>query len=342
MGKIYLSETDRKKLRLLQKKTRNIRVSNRIAVILGLDLGLDYRVISKMLSLDDSTIRRYEEDFLANDLTTYLEDDYSAYWGKLDSSCLGKLSRELDENLYQTSVEVMDYIQREFGVRYTQQGVVKLLNRLGFSYKKPKLIPSKANREAQEEFIEKVTRLRDGLKEDEILYYGDAVHPQHNTRLACGWIRRGREKEIKSNTGRTRVNINGVLNPETKEVIVREDKTINAQSTIELYKDIESRNPNMARIYIVNDNARYYKNKVLNEYLETSRIEQVFLPAYSPNLNLIERLWKFMHKKVINNQYYEKSTEFKEKIMDFFENIGDYKDELDSLMTFKFELFNSS
>ncbi len=144
------------------------------------------------------------------------------------------------------------------------------------------------------------------------------MHPQHNTKPACGWIPKGEDKEIKSNTRRKRVNINGVLNPETKEIIVIESKTINAQSTIELYKIIEEMNKDKDKIYVIIDNATYYKNAALKEYLKNSKIEQIFLPPYSPNLNLIERVWKFMKKEVINNEYYEKYSEFKQKILEFF------------------------
>ncbi|WP_279512418.1 transposase [Candidatus Thiosymbion oneisti] len=52
------------------------------------------------------------------------------------------------------------------------------------------------------------------------------------------------------------------------------------------------------------DNARYYRSKAVQEYLKTSRIQLVFLPPYAPNLNLIERLWKFFKQKVLSNQYW--------------------------------------
>ncbi|WP_084602112.1 transposase [Legionella fallonii] len=53
------------------------------------------------------------------------------------------------------------------------------------------------------------------------------------------------------------------------------------------------------------DNVKYYKNSLITAYLETSKIELLFLPIYSPNLNLIEQLWKFMYKnrKLINNGF---------------------------------------
>ncbi|MCP4160129.1 MAG: IS630 family transposase, partial [Deltaproteobacteria bacterium] len=271
------------------------------------------------------TIRRYENIYLADGHKEYLKDNYIAYWGKLDSFQLAKLVEELTTNLYHTASEAADWIEKEFGVKYNHKGLVKLLHRLGFVYKKTKLIPSKADAEKQQEFVEKFNELKDNLKDNEVIYFGDAVHPQHNTKPACGWIPKGEDKEIKSNTGRKRVNINGVLNPETKEIIVIESKTINAQSTIELYKIIEEMNKDKDKIYVIIDNATYYKNAALKEYLKDSKIEQIFLPPYSPNLNLIERLWKFMKKEVINNEYYEKYSVFKQKILEFFDNIASYK-----------------
>ncbi len=69
---------------------------------------------------------------------------------------------------------------------------------------------------------------------------------------------------------------------------------------------------------IIADNARYYRAKLVKQYLESSRIRIEFLPSYSPNLNLIERLWKFFYKKTLYNKYYETYEEFKDKCLGFF------------------------
>ncbi len=342
MSKIKLTDEGRDELKRLQKSTRDTKVYKKIAVILGLDAGFSYAALKEILSLDETTIRRYENIYLADGFKEYLKNNYIAYWGKLDSFQLAELVEELKTNLYHTASEVADWIEKEFGVKYNHKGLVKLLHRLGFVYKKTKLIPSKADAEKQLGFVEKFDELKNNLKDNEIIYFGDAVHPQHNTKPSCGWIPKGEDKEIKSNTGRERVNINGVLDPETKEVIVIESNTINAQSTIELYNKIEEMNKDKDKIYIIIDNATYYKNAALQEYLVNSKIEQMFLPPYSPNLNLIERLWKFMKKKVINDKYYEKSSEFKQKILEFFANIKSYKEELDSLITYNFQILDST
>lgn len=79
--------------------------------------------------------------------------------------------------------------------------------------------------------------------------------------------------------------------------------------------------PNKAKIYLICDNAGYHKARIVKEHLKTSKVELIYLPPYSPNLNHIERLWKFMHSKTTINQCYENFEKFSEKIEQFFEDI---------------------
>lgn len=67
------------------------------------------------------------------------------------------------------------------------------------------------------------------------------------------------------------------------------DDTINAQSSVELLKQIEQQHPRANRIHIISNNARYYRSQLVSEYLLDSKIELIFLPPYVPKLNLIER-----------------------------------------------------
>lgn len=101
--------------------------------------------------------------------------------------------------------------------------------------------------------------------------------------------------------------------------VVRMDERINAQSTISLLKQIEVKHDDAKKIYIICDNARYYRSRLVKEYLLNAIIELVFLPPYSPNLNLIERYWKFFKKKVLYNKYYPTFNEFNEACTGFLE-----------------------
>ena len=170
------------------------------------------------------------------------------------------------------------------------------------------------------------------------MYFMDATHPQHNPVLACGWIKRGEDRAVRSNTGRRRVNINGAIDLARLEPVVRFDDTIDANSTIALFEQLEEFNLAATWIYVICDNARYYRSKAVQEYLETSRIKLVFLPPYAPNLNLIERFWKFFKKKILYNRYFESFDEFRDACAKFFQEPGRYQRELRSLLTENFAI----
>ena len=151
---------------------------------------------------------------------------------------------------------------------------------------------------------------------------------------------KGVKKAIMSNTGRKRVNLNGAYSPLNQDVIIREDQTINAQSTIALILMILEKNPEARVIHLYSDNARYYKCNLLREFLAQyqEKIVWHYLPPYSPNLNLIERLWKYIRKDVINTFYYEKFNDFKDAIWKKIDNLVNEKDELASFIGTDFHL----
>ncbi len=80
------------------------------------------------------------------------------------------------------------------------------------------------------------------------------------------------------------------------DVVIEESASINAQSTIALLKKLEQKNKSLQHIFVVADNARHYRNRTVKAFLKTSKVQIIFLPPHSPNLNLIERLWRFLKK----------------------------------------------
>ena len=244
----------------------------------------------------------------------------------------------LQETLCLSAKEVVDHVAQLWDVHYSVRGMTELLHRLAYVYKKPKLVPGKANGEAQEAFLETYQKLKETKAQQDPIYFIDATHPHHNPVVGYGWIKRGQEHSIRSNTGRRRLNINGAIDIEGLQPVVRFDDTINAASTVALFRQLEAANPQAERIHVIADNARYYRSKEVSEYLKESKIDLIFLPPYSPNLNLIERFWKFFKKQVLYNQYYETFTEFKLACEEFFENPSRYTDQLRSLLTENFQI----
>jgi len=320
------------------KLERDKHFADRIKTILLLDSGWSYEKIAGALFLDDSTIRRYEKNYMSGNIEGLLTDNYKGGFSLLTSIQEEALKKHLSENIYLSCKEIMSYVEQEYNIIYSIGGVLHLLKRLGFVYKKPKQVPSKADSKAQEDFVQEYMDLIENKGEKEKVYFIDGTHPHHNAIPAYGWILKGTDKELLTNTGRERININGAINTETMDFELNISESINAQSTIELLKAIEAKNPDAPIIHIIADNARYYRANLVTDFLKTSRIKVHFLPPYSPNLNLIERFWKFFKKKVLYNKYYETYEKFKQAILVFFENVGEYADELKSLLTNNFQI----
>jgi len=149
--------------------------------------------------------------------------------------------------------------------------------------------------------------------------------------------------ELKTNTGRKRVTINGALELESKDILIQEDKVLNAENTIKFFKKIERKYQNSTEIHLVLDNAGYYKGEKIRKFLETSKITLNYLPPYAPNLNLIERVWKFFKKKVLANRYYESFLEFRDACLNFFKirSWRSHRAELESLLVDNFQIINA-
>lgn len=337
--KSLLESKDRQELEASYQLAKDKRTANRINAVLLRDDGYSCEEVAAILRLDDETVRRHEKSFHTLGLTEFLKSRYSGGKCKLNDYQLEELSAHLDENLCETTAEIIAHVATAYNVQYTTAGMADLLKRMGFVYKKPQLVPANASTSVQLEFIEYLEALRSSMGRKDKMYFVDGVHPQHNSVARCGWIRKGCDKSLKSNTGRERVNINGALDPDSLEVIARVDNTLDSNATIGLFKLIESRNQDAHKIVLFVDNARYYYNSEVLGYVDQSeKLEMVFIPPYSPNLNPIERLWKFMKKKTLYNRYYPSFKEFKEALGDFFMKLPEYYDELARIITEEFQI----
>lgn len=325
-------------LRKAHRKARDKREADRIKAVVLLATGWTAEQVAEALLIDPNRVRNHFRRYQAVGLKALGDIACRGSDCLLDADQLAILDRHLQNNLYLTAKAIAHWVEETVGVTYTESGMTALLHRLGFVYKQPKLIPGKADPVAQEAFLADYEALKRDKGESDVIYFMDAVHPQHNPVLGCGWIKRGKEQAVRSNTGRRRVNINGAIDLERLEPVVRFDETINGDSTIALFRQLEEANLLAVWIYVICDNARYYHSKAVQEYLKTSRIKLIFLPSYAPNLNLIERLWKFFKKKILYNRYYGTFSEFKAACETFFSNPREYHRELRSLLTENFAI----
>lgn len=288
--------------------------------LLLLDKGLSCIEVGEILLLDDDTIRKYRNQYLAQGAQSLLSDDNKGSHAYLSMGQMEKLDKHLQDTVYSDSKGIRDWIAQNFNIKYTTSGILPLLKRMGFVYKKPVLTPCKANVEKQEGFVAGYRELKDNLPKEDRIYFVDGVHPQHNTIAGYGWIKKGKTKQLKTNNGRQRININGAINLETKQVIYVEDERINAQTMIALLNQILKAQKE-GKIHIILDNARYYHAILVKDFLaDNPRIVFHFLPPYSPNLNIIERLWRILKEEVVYNTFYLRFCNFQKAVNKFFED----------------------
>ena len=143
-------------------------------------------------------------------------------------------------------------------------------------------------------------------------------------------------------SGRKRFNVLGAINAVTKELITVTNQTyINAQSVCQLFiqlVELKIETP----ITLVLDNARYQKCALVQNYAEMLGIELLYLPSYSPHLNLIERFWKFVKKECLYSKYYQNFSEFKHAIEQCLESANSiHQPSLQSLLTWNFQSFKN-
>lgn len=336
---VNLDDIERAQLKAIHRKA-DARQRDRIKAILMLDRGYTFQETAEVLLVDDMTIRRWLVLYRTETLGHFLTYHYQGSDGKLSADQLLALDAHLEDKVYLTAKEICAYVKDHYGRDYSEKGMTALLHRLGYSYHKPKPVPGKASLEVQKAFIAEYKQLKEGLAEQDQIYFMDAVHPMHNSQPACGWMKRDFEYTIQTNTGRQRVNINGAYNLADHSVVIEESEMINSQSTLLLFEKLEQKQP-QGIIYIILDNARYYKSEIIRQYLEEHpRIQLKFLPPYCPNLNIIERLWRFFRKKITYNKYYDRFSFFKRVCLEFFDKIEQFRNELMTLMTDNFQLIS--
>lgn len=173
------------------------------------------------------------------------------------------------------------------------------------------------------------------------MFFVDAAHFVLAPFLGCLWSLT--RLFLKAPCGRQRFNVLGALNAITHELItITNDSYINAQSVCDLLWKIARLNLKTP-ITLVLDNARYQHCHLVENLALHLHIQLVFLPSYSPNLNLIERLWKFVKKQCLYSKYYAEFTGFKNAIVECLQQTSStYKKDLDSLLTLKFQTFQES
>lgn len=216
----------------------------------------------------------------------------------------------------------------------------RYMRRIGMKFLQAAYIPAKADEAKQSAFLNDILLkiiVLAKLKKCQ-LYFMDGAHfvlAPFNARLWCF-----NRPTIKAAAGRNRINVLGAINGVdlSLETVINTDY-INAQTVLEMLQKIRAKHPK-GPIHIVLDNARYQHCDLVKETAKSLDINLVFLPPYSPNLNPIERLWKYVRKEELANKYFETPKVFHEAIRNAMNKVNsdpETQQDLKSLITLNFQ-----
>ena len=313
----------------------------KINVILALAKGRSLRDTADALELDLETVRSYQTKYESGKTKELFANKYIGSQAYLSEPQINQLKIELRCRLYRTTKSIQDYVKRTFEVEYSRSGMTRLLHEIGFSYKKPKKMAQKSSLADNIAFLENV--LKPALSDNSVVnYFMDASHPTIQTEQDYGWFERGKETVLSSQGTRSRLNILGSILPYGKRVVIDFPERVNAESVAAHWLKILNSHPAKQKINIFCDNGSANVSASKDPRVQSQKnLNVIFLPVYSPNLNLSERLWLLLKKHVINNQYFESVKDMKNSIFRKICRWRAFPVEIKNTLAPNFHVFNS-
>jgi transposase len=317
------------------------RIANRLSAVLWVADGRSQREIADLLGVTPRQVRKWLKRFRTQGLDALCTLGLLGDPGNLRAAQIERLKEEVATGHFLTAQQICDWVRETFRVSYSARGMRELLHRSGVSYHKATGFFWKADPDKQEEFLrthERQKQQADGRKTRR--YFVDACHPVWGVEmLYCCWLLVGQRFLVGVGGGRKRLNILGAFCPDDQEYLdVRLTRdNINSQQFVNLLRLLRASHPETTRFILYLDNARYYHTEVVKEWLARHpEFHLEPLPAYSPNLNLIERLWKFLRKKAFT-RWHQTFEAMQAAVSGVLDQLGAYRDELATLMTEKFQ-----
>jgi transposase len=301
--------------------------------------GAENRFIAKCLRLSINTPLAYIKEFQAGGIAALVEDRFyrpssslEPFWSCLRCSFMAAPVAN--------AKQAMARIEAMTGIRLSESQVRRAMNRLGLVLRKAAPIPGKADPQLQFDFYrtEMLPRLEEASAGKRKVFFVDAAHFVLGAFLGMIWC--FARIFIRTSPGRQRYSILGAVDAHSKQLItVRTTGNIQGAAVCELLELIRKRNPGVP-VTVVLDNAPYQHSREVRARACALEIELLYLPAYSPNLNLIERLWKLVKKKCLSNRFYNDFQKFKEAIDACLDNLNRKgRREMKTLLSLNFQFF---
>jgi transposase len=340
MIEIHLTEQEIQDLNeAIDDPSHSEKTKIKLLVIRMRHAGAKTGFISKCLNLHGNTVTNYLNEFQSGKLPATLEDRYYKPTSSLDPF-LACIRCSFHACPVADAKQAVERIHGLTGIRLSESQSRRFMKSLGLKLRKTAPVPGKCDHQLQFDFYtrELLPRLEEARLGERKVLFVDAAHFVLGAFLGLIWC--FQRIFLKTSPGRQRYNILGAIDSHHQEFTsIRTTENINALTIISLLDLIKDKYPLMP-ISLVMDNARYQHCKAVKAHAAKLDIELLFLPPYSPNLNLIERVWKLTKKKCLTNKYHKDFSGFRTAIdqcLDDFEER--LKPELKSLLALNFQFF---
>jgi transposase len=258
------------------------------------------------------------------------------------NSVRSEIETALDNGHFGTLRMIVTMLLQQYGVKVSISRLAAFLKTLGYKKLQCSSLPAKANPETQRNFFFNLLYplMRLAKWGDIKLYFLDASHFVFGT-CRPGAIYTKDRRSIRTFSGRVRYNVLGALDYISKEVVTVINETyITSTEIVQMMEKLVAASAEKL-VYIVLDNARYQHCQLVMNKAKELGICLVFLPAYSPNLNLIERLWRWVKAEALNAPDFRDFTAFKDSIDSCIsKTTNDDKQALDKLIAQKVQLYD--
>jgi len=347
MKAIVLTKKEREEIERLRRETDSKRIYMRLSAVLLVADGMARDKVAEVLGITTRALRKWLNLYRNRGLLVLCTLHYRGDPGKLTAAQIELLKAEVAKGCFRSSKQIRAWVEEKFQVVYSLSGLKDLLYRVGVSFHQVSAFLWKGNRKKQRAFVDRVRRHRRDMRRPDapltVRLYVDACHPVWGMGLVyrC-WLLLGQRLLVGMGSGRKRLNIIGAYNPDTHEYVdyrLTRDN-VNGEQFVNFLRVIREAYPQAKKIILYVDGAKYYSKPVVKEWL--ARHPQFLLskiPAYSPNCNLIERLWKFMKEKALS-KWHKTFEDMQAAVADVLGNLQRYRAELTTRMTENFHILN--
>src|SRR3954471_19552372 len=341
MKTIQLTPQQRNDISARRRQAQDRRIFQRLSAVLWSDDGRSREEIAQLVGVSTRQVGQWFRIFRNKGLDELGTLHYQGDPGRLGPAQVKRIKQEIEKGVFHNADQIRTWVEATFGVAYSTSGLKDLLRRVGASYHKVSGFFSKADVEEQRRWLRKHRRHKRGAGPGTRRYFVDACHPVWGVGLlySC-WLLTGQRFHVGVGNGRKRLNILGAYCPDDHDYVdLRLTKeNVTGEQFVKLLEKLRAKHPDTKKFILYLDNARYYSKPCVKEWLASHREFRLeSLPAYSPNLNLIERLWKFLRKKALS-RWHKTFGAMQEAVAEVLDRLGDYRDELATLMTERFAI----